>query len=183
MSLFCQNCGQEHLSYVEICPGCGQRQHPPPAFAPEVAPLAQPAFHELRGVGGWLLLLCISLTFIGPATQAIVAEKALRNLVTLRVPIEAVVRFGSVAAIYTGLAIFSCIAGVMLWMENPKGLSVAKAYLLVAAVLPISLFLLLHLAGMHVDLFRIIFKRLLYAVIWYSYLSASLRVKLTYGVR
>ena len=69
----------------------------------------------------------------------------------------------------------------MLWMEKREGVNVAKAYLLVGAVLPISLFLLLHLAGMHVDLFRIIFRRLLYSVIWFSYLKLSRRVKLTYG--
>lgn len=168
---------------MDVCPVCGHGQHPLLASAPSSAPLAQATYHELRGVGGWLLFLCISLTLIAPVTQALVAEKALRNLATVRIPIQTVLRLGSVGAIYTGLAIFSCIAGVMLWMENPKGVQVTKAYLLVGAVLPISLFLLLRLAGMHVDLLRIIFGRLLYSVVWYSYLRASLRVKLTYGMR
>jgi hypothetical protein len=154
-----------------------------PGFALSSRPLAQSTYHELRGVGGWLLFLCISLTLLAPVTQAFVAGKALRNLATLRVPIQTLLRLGSVGAIYAGLAIFSCIAGVMLWMENPKGVQVAKAYLVVGAVLPICLFILLRLAGMHVDLLRIIFGRLVYSVVWYSYLTASLRVKLTYGMK
>jgi hypothetical protein len=68
-----------------------------------------------------------------------------------------------------------------MWMEKRKGLNVAKAYLLVGAVLPISLFLLLHLAGMHVNLFRIIFQRLVCSVTWYSYLIGSRRVKHTFS--
>ena len=142
--------------------------------------LPQPA-DELFGVGGWLLIFCISLTFVVPIRQALIGAKALRNLATARVPILTLLRLGSVGAIYTGLAIFSCIAGVMLWMERPRSVNVAKAYLVVGAVLPISLYLLLHLAGMHVDLFGIIFGRLLYSSVWYSYLTAPRRVKVTYG--
>jgi len=181
MSLFCQNCGLEHPSYAEVCPRCGQRQPSPPA-APRVdLALSQTASDDLHGIGGWLLFLCISLTFLVPARQLVIAINAFRNLATSRVSIQALLRLGSVGAIYTGLAIFSCVAGVMLWMENPKGVDVAKAYLLVGAVLPICLFLLLHLAGMHVGLFGVIFGRLVYSVTWFFYLTTSRRVRLTYG--
>jgi hypothetical protein len=40
-------------------------------------------------------------------------------------------RLGSVGASYDGLAVFSCIAGVMLWRKKPKSVSVAKGYLLI----------------------------------------------------
>jgi hypothetical protein len=142
--------------------------------------LPQPA-EDLRGVGGWLLFLCISMAIIAPIMQALVAAKALTNLATARVPIQTLLRLGSVGAIYSGLAIFSCFAGVRLWMEKPKAVSVAKAYLLVAAVLPISIFLLLHFAGMQVNLSQVIFRRSVYSLVWYSYLTASRRVELTYG--
>jgi hypothetical protein len=142
--------------------------------------LPQPG-DELFGVGGWLLILCISLTFITPITQALVAAKALSNLATARVPIQTLLRLGSVGGIYVCLAVFSCIAGLMLWMEKPRSVNVAKAYLLVGAFVPISLYVLLHLAGMHVHLFRVVFGRLVYSVVWYSYLTASRRVKVTYG--
>jgi hypothetical protein len=179
MSLFCQSCGQEQLFYVDVCPRCGHRQQPLSPSRPVDVILPQPS-EELRGIGGWLLLLCISLVFLGPITQALLAAKALRNLATARVPILTLVRLGSVGAIYSSLAIFSCIAGVLLWLEKPEGVTVAKTYLVIGAVLPISLFVFLHFAGLHVDLFLIIFRRLLYSVVWYSYLTASRRVKMTY---
>lgn len=180
MSLFCQHCGQQQPAYVEVCPACGQHQQPPADAPPVNIRLPQPA-DELYGVGGWLLIFCISLTVVAPIRQALIAATALRNLAVTRVPILTLLRLGSVGAIYAGLAIFSCIAGGMLWMERPGSVKVAKAYLVVAAVLPISLYVLLHLAGIHVDLFRIIFGRLLYSVVWYSYLTVSRRVKVTYG--
>jgi hypothetical protein len=181
MPLFCQYCGQEHPSLVNVCPRCGHPQPPLPTPPRRIVTLSQPSTDELRGVEGWLLFLCISLTFIAPVAQVLVAEKAVRNLATARLPVQTALRLGSVVAIYAGLAIFSCIAGVMLWMENPKGVKVAKAYLLVGTVLPISIFLLMHLSGMHVELFRIAFRRLFSSVIWYSYLTISRRVKRTYG--
>ena len=180
MSLFCQNCGLEHPLYVDVCPRCGHSQVPASGSPPVNVVLRQPE-DELYGVGGWLLFFCISLTFLAPIRQAFIAANALRNLPTARVPIETVLRLGSVGAIYGSLAVFSCVAGVMLWMEMPKGVMVAKAYLLVGAALPISLYLLLYLVGLKVELFRIIFGRLLYSVVWYSYLSVSRRVKVTYG--
>jgi len=109
--------------------------------------------------------------------------KALKHLATQRVPVETVLRLGSVGAIYTGLAIFSCFAGIMLWMEDRKGLHVAKAYLLVAVVLPIGLHVVLTMFGMHFNLLLITFRRVVYSIVWFTYLSTSRRVKLTYGVR
>jgi hypothetical protein len=60
----------------------------------------------------------------------------------------------------------------MLWRKKPKRVSLAKGYLLIGAALSIALFLLLHLAGMCVNLVRMIFTRLVYSVVWYSYLSS-----------
>ena len=110
-----------------------------------------------------------------------IAAKAFRNLATLRLSIQTFLRIGTVGTLYAGLAVFSCTAGVMLWMGNPRGVSVAKAYFIVAAVLPILLYSALRLAGMEVDLVRIVLGRLAASSIWYAYLSSSRRVKLTYG--
>lgn len=179
MSLFCQNCGHEHAAYIYICPRCTQRPTPPSSNEAASARLAD---EELRGVGGWLLFFCISLTIISPIMHVIIAAQALNNLARARVPIETLLRLGLVGAIYSGLAVFSCFAGVMLWMEKPRAVSVAKAYLLVGAVLPIFLFLALHLAGIQVHLSRVIFRRIVSSAVWYSYLEASRRVKITYGL-
>jgi hypothetical protein len=178
---FCQTCGQEQPGNVGVCPRCGYRQNLASVSAPSTVLFPQRVPDHLRGVGGWLLFLCIGLTFFAPVSQALIAAKALRNLATLRLSIQTFLRIGTVGTIYGGLAIFSCIAGVMLWMENPRGVSVAKAYFLVAAVLPILLYSALRFAGMEVDLLRIVLGRLASSAMWYAYLSSSRRVKLTYG--
>ncbi|HWZ46357.1 MAG TPA: DUF2569 family protein, partial [Candidatus Saccharimonadales bacterium] len=159
----------------------GYRQNLASASAPGAVPFPHRVRDDLRGVGGWLLFLCIGLIFFAPVSQAMIAAKAFRNLATLRLSIQTFLRIGTVGTIYAGLAVFSCIAGVMLWMENPRGVSVAKAYFIVAAVLPILLYSALRLAGMEVDLVRIVLGRLAASSIWYAYLSSSRRVKLTYG--
>ena len=179
MPLFCQNCGQGHTAYVSVCPQCGQNQPlPPSADATNVR--AADRTEELRGVGGWLLLFCISLAVISPVTQGLIAAKALRNLATARLLIPDLLRLAFTGVIYGGLATFSCVAGIMLWSEKPRAVTTAKAYLVVAAVLPISLFAALYLAGMNVNLATVIFRRTIYSVVWFSYLAASRRVKLTY---
>src|SRR5437667_5411416 len=184
MPIVCQACGCEHSTYVLTCPRCGRSQPLTQPDRPSNNP-ADPEFPPIgpRGVGGWLLFLCISLTFFGPVIQATIGLKVLRNLATQRVPVETVLRLGSVGAIYTGLAIFSCFAGIMLWMENPRGPHVAKAYLLVALVLPIGLHVVLTMFGLHFNLLQITIRRVFYSVLWFAYLSTSRRVKLTYGVR
>jgi Protein of unknown function (DUF2569) len=180
MSLFCQNFGQEHLTDVNICPRCGQRQ-PLQSYSDTAAVMRAASPEELHGVGGWLLIFCVSLAVISPIMQALIAAKAITNLATLRLPIQTLLRLGLTGAIYSGLAVFSCFAGVMLWMEKARAVSVAKAYLVVATVLPISLFLVPYLAGMHVNLVQIILTRSIYFAVWYSYLAASRRGKVTYG--
>lgn len=180
MSLFCQNCGLEQSSYADVCPGCGRRWSPAPGVPSPNIILPQPS-DDLYGVGGWLLLFCLSLTFAVPIRHALIAEKALRNLASARVPIQILLRLGSLGAIYAALAVFSFTAGLMLWMEKPKALKVARAYLVIGAVLPIALSLLLQLSGMRMRLFPIVFDRLAYSVLWCSYLQKSHRVLVTYG--
>ena len=152
----------------------GRNTHRTWMFAPaaDTARIRPQPGDELYGVSGWLHLFCISLTFVGPIPEALIAARAFRSLAIARVPSQTLLRLGSMGAIYAGLAVFSGIAGVMLWRKKPKRVSLAKGYLLIGAALRIALFLLLHLAGMCVNLVRMIFTRLVYSVVWYSYLSS-----------
>ena len=137
---------------------------------------------RLYGVGGWLAFLCVSLTIFAPIFHLSVAAKAFKNLVR-PTPLaqSALLRLDAVFVIYAGLAIFSCICGYLLWSENPRGPRVTKSYLVIAAALVITLHSVLALAGMHIDLFRIVLGRLVYTVCWYAYLSTSVRVRQTYA--
>ena len=137
---------------------------------------------RLYGVGGWLAFLCISLTIFAPIFHLSVAAKAFKNLVRpTPVAQSALLRLDAVFVIYAGLAIFSCMCGYLLWSENPRGPRVTKSYLVIAAALVITLHSVLAVAGMHIDLFKIVLGRLVYTVCWYAYLSTSVRVRQTYA--
>jgi hypothetical protein len=146
---------------------------------PNPIPSMQP---KLNGVGGWLLLLCLSLTIVAPIWQARIAVMAFRNLMFPgHLEQTTLLRLASVFVIYAGLAILSFVCGIMLWSENPRGVNAAKVYLVLAAVTIITLHSILKLSGMHFDLLRIVFGRVGYAFIWYSYLLKSVRVQQTYS--
>jgi len=68
--------------------------------------------------------------------------------------------------IYAGLTIFSFCADLLFCLEEPRGVSVAKAYLWVSPTLVIPLHIILALAGVRVDLARVVVWRLTYSVVW-----------------
>src|SRR5215475_3862915 len=85
--MFCARCGQQIPDASEICPLCGREASlkidSPPATSSTLTgaaaapgqiqcpgepktigpPIRQP---DLKGVGGWLLFFCISITFLTP---------------------------------------------------------------------------------------------------------------------
>ena len=148
--------------------------------------LANPAVNPQRrliGVGGWLTFFCLSLTIVSPIFHLNIAAKAFKSLLYPgHVAQSTLIRLAAVFVIYVGLAIFSCICGYLLWSENPRGPTVTKAYLVIGAAIVITLDSVLTLAGLQIDLFRVVMGRLVYAVCWYAYLSTSERVRLTYTV-
>ena len=138
--------------------------------------------HGLHGVGGWLTFFCVSLTIFAPIVHLNIAAKAFKSLLSpTQLANGTLLRLDAVFVIYVGLAMFSCVCGYLLWSENPRGPGVTKAYLVIAAVLVITLYSVLVLAGMKIDLFSIVLRRLVYTVCWYAYLSTSERVRLTYS--
>jgi hypothetical protein len=189
--MYCQTCGTADVN--DVCPKCG-------SVAPQTAmstatfgtgnlkpasPCGLLAVNSARlhaGVMGWLLFLCVSLTVFAPLVQGRVAWIALINLATTVSTSHSgsILRLSSVGATYVTLSIFSFCAGLLLWLEDPWGVSVAKAYLWTAPILVISLYFILAHNGLQVNLPRIIFGRLVYSAVWYAYLSTSERVRATY---
>jgi len=125
------------------------------------------------------LLFCISMTVFGLFFEGKITFTALRNL-TRTTSVGTLLRVLSVGTIYFGLSIFSTWAGIWLWSEDRRGLSMAKAYLLVAPVIVISLYGILALSGLTVNLPIIVFQRLIYSAIWYACLTRSKRVRDTF---
>src|SRR5215471_5936163 len=84
--MFCARCGEQIPDTSEICPLCGreatvqlQPQEPlvlqaavgaapamatPPGGLPDVQ--VRPINPKLRGIGGWLLFFCVSITILSP---------------------------------------------------------------------------------------------------------------------
>jgi hypothetical protein len=128
------------------------------------------------------MFLILSLTFLVPFWQGRVALQTFEALLSSKpLPMAAVIRMSIVVAVYSGLALYSLVAGVMLWVENRHAAQVAKSYLIVSLLTVCVLFSGYKLAGIDVDLTRILIQRGVYACLWYAYLERSRRIRLTYG--
>ena len=142
-----------------------------------------------RGVGGWLLLLCLSLTVFSPlltlgslAVGFAESSKYFAQFHGLLV-INVVDTLLSVS-----LMAFSIYAGVRLWGIRPGAVRMAKifllcflAYLAVAAVLPFMAGLPSAANAAMIGVVAInTFRGVIYFAIWYSYLNTSKRVRATY---
>jgi hypothetical protein len=144
---------------------------------------------DLKGVGGWLLVLCLLLTVLDPfvALSYLFAQtQEAAGISDLQVE---VFRFFVVqGALAIGLAVFSMYAGLSLWKIAPKAIRTAQYYLMTEAAFSFLPFFLPALLGVSDD-FRsdvVVFDLLnavaatAYASIWYAYLSRSRRVTNTY---
>jgi len=175
--VYCQSCGTN--TDAVTCPSCGR--HAPPSSTEVSRPATSKHESGPQGVGGWLLLLCVSLTIIAPLFELKIGIKALTNMVASRsLTVFTASRLASVAAVYMGLALYSSMAGLRLWLLKPNAPHFAKTFLIISTTTVITLQLIVYAAGVHVDILRIAFSRSVALVVWYSYLQTSRRVKATY---
>ncbi|HKD79678.1 MAG TPA: DUF2569 family protein [Candidatus Angelobacter sp.] len=185
--MFCARCGQQIPDAIEICPLCGReatlkidpsRAAPAPATAAapgqiqwpdEPATIGPPVRRpDLKGVGGWLLFFCISLTFLSPLFMAIRAWGG---------------GFGVANTIDFVVAGFGVLVGIMLWNVNPRAFLLLWIYFGLLA-----LFFVLALAGSFVgseeqnpNEIVILFRGLVYIIVWFLYFKKSDRVQATFG--
>ena len=139
-------------------------------------------------VGGWLLLLCLVLTFVSPATAlytlflhvvpALMRAKTPNGITILTV------RCGLTLT----LAIFSFIAGLKLWFVKPGAVVFAKLYLLLYLAGNIAFFLLwltMFRSAPGAQLAQMAWYHVVGPIpsfaLWYFYLENSNRVRATYG--
>ena len=137
---------------------------------------------HLNGVGGWLMFLILSLTFATPFMQGRIAVQTFEALLSPKHYTQGgILRLSIMVAVYSGLALFSFISGILLWSSNPHAPEVAKAYLILSVLSVVVLYSSYTLAGLHFDLPKILFGRGIYFCVWYTYLVRSRRVQLTYA--
>ncbi|HKF55307.1 MAG TPA: DUF2569 family protein, partial [Blastocatellia bacterium] len=148
----------------------------------------QEAASEYRGVKGWLLFFCISLTILSPLITLgnLASGCSAASRVADRLPaLMTATGIDSVLAVLVmALGIF---AGVSLWTVRPNAVPVAKLYLIVLpvyAVFEIALFLAILPPRVSDALTSrgtiSVLRSLCYAGLWFAYLSRSKRVKATY---
>ncbi|HWG39836.1 MAG TPA: DUF2569 family protein [Candidatus Acidoferrales bacterium] len=187
--MFCARCGQQIPDASEICPLCGReatlKLDPPPAM-PTATPAAaaapgqiqwpaEPAVigppmrrPDLKGVGGWLMFFCISLTLLSPLFMA------------ARVWGDGM---GLVSMIDIAVTAFGMVVGIMLWNVHPRAFLLLWIYFGLLAF-----FLVLGIAGSFVgseeqnpNQFVLLFRGLIYVIVWFSYFKKSDRVQATFG--
>jgi Protein of unknown function (DUF2569) len=145
---------------------------------------------KYKGVGGWLLLLCLNLTIFSPllTLSNLVGNIKTANLYSTQFPsLFNFVVINTILAV--GLMCFCIYAGVALWTVKNGAVKIAKTYLLVSLAVSVVEFLLLFTVKLPSKSYSIligqgirqIIRSVVYFAVWYAYLNKSERVKATYG--
>lgn len=149
---------------------------------PTLRPTIPPA------IKGWLLLFCVILAVVNPLA-------AVYELATVVIPAFLATHVLNVswllavqALLIAGLAIFSVVAGIRLWLIKANAVATARRFLWAYLLLSIGYFVLwiivvrpssmLNLAAIA---FGFIVRPIGFFAIWFSYLEHSKRVRETYG--
>ena len=170
---------------------------PPPIAHPAPQPsVVAPAVAATgpKGVGGWLLFFCVSLTILNPffflGCFAMFWAVDLQPMFDLFPNLKNAVicrEIGSVA-----LIIYGFIVGCMIWSGNPSGREIAKKYLLINLFGAIGIeFIVVVIRGdmpaqvaqlFEGNALRAIFSHSVGFLVWWFYFKKSKRVRNTYGV-
>jgi uncharacterized protein DUF2569 len=149
----------------------------------------EPAEPQYKGVGGWLLLLCLGLTVFTPLLT-------IGSLATAyRMSLEYFDQFPGLLVITVidtilslGLIAFGFYAGIGLWSIRPGAVKMAKRFLLCTLGYQAIAAILQFMAGLPSTATATILSQVaicvlrsvIYFAVWYSYLDKSKRVAATY---
>jgi hypothetical protein len=145
---------------------------------------------QLKGVKGWLLLMCISLTILDPSSILLnltIITNLTKPLFNKNADLLKVLIINGTCSI--ALAVFSIYAGISLWKILPNALMTVKKYLIAISLYSVFSTFIPTLVGLQTDSVRGIsghnvlntMLTILYASVWYLYLKKSRRVLATYG--
>jgi hypothetical protein len=143
----------------------------------------------VSGVGGWLLLFCISITIISPVYSVILLITGLTQSIDV-LPIYPgyIITLITDTVLSIGLIGFSVYTGVRLWSIKPRAVRTAKILLVSLLCYNILSPLLIYLAGFTPSINNEILsdygkdfvRGIIFFGVWFAYLSSSKRVKNTY---
>jgi hypothetical protein len=186
--MFCARCGQEIPDSSDLCPQCGQQARvqlvPQPAVIAPVASAScsvqsEPALvianSKLKGVGGWLLFFCVSLTILSPLA-ALASVPALFTR-----------EFNPVLVFVLGLIALGAFVGANIWMVTDRAITLVKVYFIaVGATAGLAIVYVVGAAtftgeGLSVISLLSYLRMFVWIVIWAAYFHNSKRVKATFG--
>ncbi len=154
-----------------------------------VAPGSVPEKKELSGVGGWLAWLVFVLLIGGPIASivAVVNEHDITKTPGLDSSV-ATLSWAIDAVVLIGLAAWSLYCGILLLRLKPNAPKITKAYLIGLfsyAALGVTLTIITGTksgpdSGDASSAIVPFLRTLVGAIVWYSYLATSKRVKNTY---
>jgi hypothetical protein len=144
---------------------------------------------DLKGVKGWLLLLCINLSILDPFANLLnlaIGTHLGRPYFDQNPALQKLMVINGVCSI--ALAVYSIYAGISLWKVLPNAVTTAKKYLGAAFAYSILSIFLPYLVGLSEEVQKEVgatsllnsFVTALYLYAWYQYLKRSKRVKATY---
>jgi hypothetical protein len=144
---------------------------------------------QYRGVKGWLLILCLNVAILDPATMLLtifLVTSATKPYFGEHPELLRLCLASGVCRL--ALAVFSVYAGLGLWKIVPGAVSVAKKYLLAVVLYSVVASFLPVLVGVPQDSYQEFagqtvfnsFLTMAYAITWYIYLQRSKRVRATY---
>jgi hypothetical protein len=130
-----------------------------------------------RGVGGWLLVLCVWLLAWQPVSLGLVASSALDALPLRGLPL------GVILLVRLVTAAFGVAAGIALFARRPAAVTMARASLLLSAGIDTLVYTTPYFPSNRVpgDTPIYVLGALTFYGAWMVYLFRSKRVKHTYG--
>ncbi len=153
------------------------------------APRLEESPQQFDRVGGWLLLLCVSLTILGPLATVynlVAGYSQLQTLFESTPGLKTLYNIDSFLSVALGL--FSLWAGFSLWTRMEGAVERAKKYLYAVLGYSAILYFLPNMSGlpeeMSAEMQSVMViastRSVIYVAIWYLYLTKSKRVRGTY---
>src|SRR3954453_17491137 len=141
----------------------------------------------LPAIGGWLLVLCLVLTVVYPATSFYeILWRTIPKLIDAHTATRMLL-LGVYSGLFIAVAVFSFWAGMGLWLVKPDAVRFAKHYLLGYLIANIAYFLFWIILMRPTQALSLAEMGWYHVVgpapstaLWYFYLEISKRVRETY---
>jgi hypothetical protein len=137
-------------------------------------------------VTGWLLLLCLLLTLVYPATSVYRILKALPSFFDGHSP-RFIFLLSAYCVVFLGLAVLGFIAGLKLWLVTPDAVRYARRWLWTYLFANFAYFGLWLVSAKHLSSLSVAEMGWYHVVgpipsfaLWYFYLENSKRVRATF---